>query len=237
MRRLFVVALLVAGFGAATAAGPVRQATGTRRTADPTVTYAVPLGASPSLGSPKAKVTMIMAYEFACPFCRRAWDTVEALRAKYGSDLRVVYKQLIVHKDRATPAALAACAAHQQGRWRPMAELLWTKAFDVKRLDQANIDALVVEVGLDPAQYQRDIAGVCKQELAADLSLLKRFAVTATPTFFINGRYLAGAQDIAAFEKLIEEEIARADVALKRGVRPEKLYETEILGKGVSQIP
>jgi protein-disulfide isomerase len=216
--------------------GAAPPSTARRYAQDPALTYAVPLGNSPSLGSPRAKVTMVMAFEFACPYCRKAWDTVDALRKKYGKDLRVVYKQLVVHPTIATAAALAACAAHHQGRWRQLADLLWTKAFDVRQFDQAHIDELAIEAGLDVRHYQSDIAGACPQELKDDATMLKKFAVAATPTFFINGRHLAGARDISTFQALIDEELAKATAAIKHGVKPEKVYETEVLAKGATEI-
>jgi protein-disulfide isomerase len=202
---------------------------------DPAVTYAVPLGNSPSLGSPKAKVTMVMAFEFACPYCRKAWATVDALRKKYGKDLRVVYKQLVVHPTTATAAAHAACAAGRQGRYHELADLLWVKAFDARQFDPSNIDDLAIEAGLNVNQYQADIAGPCPQEVQADAAMLKKFSVSATPTFFINGRHLAGAQPAASFEALIDEELAKANAAIKRGVKPEKVYDTEVLDKGATE--
>jgi protein-disulfide isomerase len=216
--------------------GAPQPSSARRYSQDPAVTYAVPLGNSPSLGSTRAKVTMVMAFEFACPYCRKAWDTVDALRTKYGKDLRVVYKQFVVHPTTATAAANAACAANRQGRWRQMADLLWTKAFDVRQFDQAHIDELAAEAGLDARHYQADIAGPCPQELKDDAAALKKFAVSATPSFFINGRYMAGARDIADFQALIDEELAKANAAIKRGVKPEKVYETEVLGKGATEV-
>jgi protein-disulfide isomerase len=202
---------------------------------DPAVTYAIPLGNSPSLGSPKAKVTMVMAFEFACPYCRKAWDTVDQLRAKYGKDLRVVYKQLVVHPTTATAAANAACAADRQGRFKQMADLLWVKAFDARQFEQTQIDDIAIEAGLAVRNYQSDIAGSCPQEIKDDAAMFKKFSVAATPTFFINGRHLAGAQDITKFEALIDEELAKANAAIKRGVKPEKVYATEVLGKGATE--
>lgn len=207
-----------------------------RRAPDPDVTYAVPVGTSPTLGPQNAKVTMVVAFDYACPFCRQCWSTIDQLRAKYGKDLRVVYKAFIVHPDRATAATYAACAAHHQGKWRAMTDLLWTKAYDARAFDQANIDALEREAGLDPALAQRDMAGVCRQEISADAALFRRLAVRATPTSFINGRAVEGAQDISVFSKVIDEELAEANAAIERGVRPEKFYEQEIVGKGVTQI-
>jgi protein-disulfide isomerase len=230
MSRLAFALLVLVGLQEVPAAAP-------RRVADPDVTYAVPVGTSPTLGPANAKVTMVIAFDYACPFCRQCWSTIDQLRAKYGKDLRVVYKAFIVHPDRATAATYAACAAHHQGKWRAMTDLLWTKAYDARDFDQANIDALERQAGLDLTQAERDIAGACRLEIAADAKLFKKLAVRATPTSFINGRVVEGAQDIAVFEKVIDEELAKADAAIKRGVKPEQLYDTEIVGKGVPQIP
>src|SRR5205823_7485140 len=67
------------------------------REPDRSTVYAVAIAGSPTVGSPKAKVTIVMAMDFACPYCRKAWDTVDDLRKKYGTDLRVVFKAMIVH--------------------------------------------------------------------------------------------------------------------------------------------
>ena len=203
---------------------------------DKMTVYSVPIGGSPAVGSPKAKVTIVMAMDFACPYCRRAWDTVDELRKKYGSDLRVVYKAMIVHPTTATHSALAACAANHQGKFRPMAELLWVKSFDARAFDDATIDGLATEAKLDLKRYQADIAGSCVQEVKDEQALLTKLGVGATPTFFINGRYMAGAMPAADFEKLIDEELAKANTAIKGGVKADKYYDQEIVAKGAKEL-
>jgi protein-disulfide isomerase len=235
--RLQELAQKIAELETKLAQGSARPQPRKRISADPALTYAVPVGTSPSLGAPDAKVTIIMAYEFACRFCRKAWDTMDKLRAKYGNDVRVVYKQYVVHADTATPAAYAACAAHKQGKWRVMADTLWTKAFDARKFDQAHIDALAKKTKLDMKRYAADTEGPCPTELRDDWALLKKFAVTATPTFFINGRVLEGAKDQAEFERLVDEELAKASAAIKAGVPADKVYEQEVLGKGLTEVP
>ncbi len=204
---------------------------------DKSAVYSVPIANSPAVGSPKAKVTMVMAMDFACPYCRRAWDTVDELRKKYGNDLRVVYKAMIVHPTIATHSALAACAANHQGKFRALAELLWAKSFDVRDFADTTIDNLAAEAKLDAKRYQADLAGSCVQEVKDEQALLQKLGVNATPTFFINGRYLAGAMPAADFEKLIDEELAKASAAIKGGVKVDKYYEQEIVGKGVKEVP
>jgi protein-disulfide isomerase len=207
-----------------------------RREPDPAAVYAVPVGTSPTVGSPKAKVTLIMVGEFGCPYCRRAWDTVEALRKKYGADLRVVYKSFIVHPKIATDAANGACAAAHQGKFHEMAELLWVKAFDARKFDAANIEAIAKETGLDMKRYAADVAGPCPAEVKAENAEMTKFGVGATPSFFINGRFMSGAQPIESFSALIDEELAKATAAVKAGAKPDKYYETEIVGKGLEEL-
>jgi protein-disulfide isomerase len=207
----------------------------TRRRPDPASVYAVPVGTSPVEGSAKARVTMVMAFEFACPYCRRAWGTVEKLQQKYGKDLRVVYKQLVVHPQTATLMANASCAAHRQNRWRALAELLWTQAFDTRDFDPQNIEALAKQAGLNMRRYEADLAA-CSQEIGADQAMLARLGVVATPTFFINGRVLQGAQPIEQFSALIDEELAKEKAAEKRGVPAGRYYDQEIVGKGLTEL-
>jgi len=213
------------------AAKPARRRSGP----DASLVYAVPVGStSPMLGPADAKVTIVMAYEFACRFCRKAWDTMDKLRAKYGKDLRIVYRQYVVHAETATPAAYASCAANKQGKWRAMADLIWTKAFDAKKFDQANIDALAKKAKLDMKRYASDVVSPCPTELRDDFALMKKFSVTATPTFFINGRAIEGAKDQSEFEQLIDAEAAKADAACLDRVPAASYYDQEIVAKGVS---
>jgi protein-disulfide isomerase len=194
---------------------------------DAALTYAVPLDNSPALGPAHAKVTIVMGTEFACPFCRRAWDTIDALRTKYGVNLRVVYKTFIVHPQQATTAAQAACAAHHQNKWRAMADALWTRAFDKRDFSEANMLTIGHDIGLDTARQAADMHGAtCAAELQRDQQELTRLGQSGTPTFWINGRWMVGAQPQAAFETLIDEELAKAEAAIKGGVKVDKYYDT-----------
>jgi protein-disulfide isomerase len=192
------------------------------------------------LGNPKAKVTMVMAGEFACPYCRKAWDTVEQLRKTYGQELRVAYKSFIVHPKYALVAAEAACAAHRQRKWKPMADLIWAKAFDASddphSFDRENIDKLAGEAGLDLKRYQADMTGSCPAEVRADQDEMSKLGVSGTPTFFINGRLLTGAQPIEIFTALIDEELAKANAVIQKGVKPERYYDQEIVAKGLKDV-
>jgi protein-disulfide isomerase len=101
------------------AGGPMRAANAAappqRKRPDPAVTYYLPVSASDSVkGAKAAKVTVVEAFEFACPYCAMLHDPMEAVREK-NPDVRFVGKQYVVHPDVATVPALAACAATTQG--------------------------------------------------------------------------------------------------------------------------
>src|SRR5512147_2734256 len=92
-------------------------------------TYAMPIDGDPVDGPADAKITIVKAYDYACPYCERVRDTMDELRKKYGNDLRIVFKQLVVHPQVATAPALAVCAANKQGKFLQMDQLLWDKGF------------------------------------------------------------------------------------------------------------
>jgi protein-disulfide isomerase len=213
-----------------------------RREPDAKTTYSVPIGQSPVFGSPSAKVTLVMAMDFDCPYCRRAFGTVDELRKKYGTDLRVVYKPYVVHPRTALLPAQAVCAAHKQGKWRVLADLIWTKAFDVRStksdaFSRENITALAKQAKLDMKRYQQDLEGVCVEEVRSEQASVQRLGLWATPSFFINGRYLSGAGSIEKFSALIDEELAKANAAIQGGgVKAEDYYEQEVVAKGQTEL-
>src|SRR5690606_2182796 len=101
--------------GAARGAAPPQQAQ--RPRPEPTTVYSVPVEGSPYKGPEHAKVTIVKAFEFACPYCEKVRPTLNGLQEKYGKDIKIVYKHLIVHPQVATTPALAACAGHRQGKY------------------------------------------------------------------------------------------------------------------------
>lgn len=205
-----------------------------RRGPDASKLYAVPVGTSPVDGPANAKVTLIVAFDFACRYCRKAWDTLDALRKKYGNDLRVVFKQYVVHPDTAMYPARAACAAGRQGKFKKLSQLLWVKMFDAHKFEDAHVDKLAKEAKLDLKRYRADVE-TCIAEVTDDGTLMRKLAVNATPTFFINGRVLEGAKPQADFEKRIDEELAKANAAIQAGTPADKIYEQEVLAKGVTE--
>lgn len=219
--------------GAAGGAAPGRPR---RSEPDPALVYAVPISGAPVRGKPDALVTIVRAGEYACPYCEKVRETLDQVMTAYPDDVRIVYKNFVVHPTVAYPASYAACAAQKQGKFWEMDKLLWEKAFANRELEAAQIEKLASGLGLDMTRYQADIAGACVKQIADEMAELTKFGVGATPVFFINGRYLPGAQPFDRFKTLIDEELTKAQAAVKKGTKKKKFYDAVVIKKGLAKL-
>jgi protein-disulfide isomerase len=214
--------------GSAAAARPARPDQAQRpQGPDPQAVYKVPLGDSYAKGPDTAKVTIVEWSEFQCPFCTRVLPTMDQLRKDYGDDVRVVFKHnpLPMH-NRAMAAAQASEAAGKQGKFWEMHDLLFANQ---KELTDENFEKWAKELNLDVAKFKADMEDpAIKKKITDDQQLGGRLGARGTPAFFINGRFLSGAQPVEAFKKIIDEEMAKADKLLASGTPKNKVYEKTI---------
>jgi len=207
------------------AAGPQRQAP---RGPDPAKTYAFPLEDSPIKGAADAWVTVIEISDFQCPFCKRVGPTLKEIEQKYGSDVRFTFKHnpLPFH-NRATPAAMAAACANEQGKFWKMHDTLFENQ---QALEDADLEKYAREVGVDVAKWKTCVTGQkYKDRIAQDMAKSAQLGARGTPAFFINGRFLSGAQPTAAFTALIDEELKKAK---ESGIAKRDYYGKQVVEKG-----
>jgi protein-disulfide isomerase len=212
--------------------------------------YAVPVEGDPFDGPADAKITLVKAYDYACPYCEKVRDTMDGLRKKYGNDLRIVYKQFVVHPPTATAPALAVCAAAKQGKFLQMDALLWDKGYkarafdkdqtgDAKCWDQAAgcpvINGFAQELGLNADKFKADVKD-CNALIQKDQKDLQALAVSATPSFFVNGRFLAGAMPMDNFVALVDEELKKANEKIQAGTPAASYYQQVVLDKGLKTV-
>ena len=224
--------------------GMVKQGAGAQRPMpqrppgpDPAKVYAVPIEGAPVKGPANAKITVVKAFEFACPFCERARPTMDEIVKAYGDDVRIVYKHYIVHPATATIPSQAVCAAQQQNKFAEMEELIWEKGFKANRdLSQENMEKLATELKLDLNRFKADMQGECAKLVQKDHQELAQVGVTGTPGFFINGRFIRGAQPFPAFKTVIDEELKKANERIEKGTAAEKYYQEWVLSKGEKKI-
>jgi protein-disulfide isomerase len=175
---------------------------------DPSRRYAVSTSGSPIKGDPDAKLAIVEFSDFQCPFCSRVAPTLAQIEEEYGDQVRIVFKHLPLSMHPKAPAAHAAAeAAHRQGRFWEMHDRIFAEQQAMspeKYLDYAR------EIGLDIEQFQQDIASAdVKQRIEADTAEASKLGVSGTPAFFVNGRFLSGAQPFSAFKALIDEELGK----------------------------
>ncbi|MFW5924746.1 MAG: DsbA family protein [Myxococcota bacterium] len=208
-----------------------------KKVPDPDAVYRVPLSGEPQKGPNDALVTIVQFSDFQCPFCTRVEPTLDALEKKHGNELRIVWMNnpLPFHKE-ATPAAIAALEAYDQGgnaKFWKMHELLFENQ---KALNRDDLEGYAEQVGLNMAEFKKALdTQEHKKTIEEQQKLAKSLGATGTPAFFINGRFLRGAQPEAAFEEVISEELAKAKKKVDSGVSRSRVYEETIKDGATSQ--
>ena len=223
---------------------------------DGTKTYAMPVDGDPTDGPPTAKITLVKAYDYACPFCEKVRGSMDELRKKYGDDIRIVYKQFVVHPQVAYAGALAVCAANKQGKFIEMDRLLWDKGYNAKQFDKempaeaggapqkcweqpagcAIVNGFASELGLNADKFKADMKGECFAQVQKDMKDLQQLGVGATPAFFINGRFLSGAMPTEQFVAVIDDEMKKANEKIQAGTPAGEYYKQWVLDKGLKTV-
>ena len=222
------------GVGGAAPAGQQQQRA-QRPAPDPSKTYGVPVDDQPSIGNPEALVTIVKAYEYACPFCEKVRPTEQQIFADYGDKVRIVYSPFVVHPQIATLPQQAACAGYKQGKFKQLNDLLWEKAYKTRQFEAPNLESLAKEAGLDMVKYAADMKD-CIGWINKHQGALSTFGVGATPAFFVNGRFLSGAQPFPAFKVLIDEELKKAEERVAQGTPASSYYRTWVVEKGLKKL-
>jgi protein-disulfide isomerase len=204
---------------------------------DPSKVYAVATDDAPSMGPPDAPLTVVMAYEYACPWCDRQRQVFDEMKAAYGDDVRFVFRPFVVHPDQATPAALAACAAERQGKFAAVHDALWRDVFGKRAFDRASAEKAASIAGVDTARLRADMDGACTQWLAAQGAALRPLGVTGTPMVWVNGRPVAGGfKTLAQLKPLLDEELARARERIAAGTPRARYYAEWVMKKGLTRL-
>lgn len=204
---------------------------------DKTQTYAVPIEPNdPVIGAKDAKVTIVEAYEFLCPYCSMIAPTMEQLLAAYPNDVRIVPKYMVIHGPPAMPSGLAMCAAGKQGKAHEMQSALWSGIWpqgpgnaNREKATAEAVEAMAGTIGLNVEQFKADMNGPeCQTWLQQSGRTLQKFGVGGTPSFFVNGKP-AQAGDLDSFKKLVDAEIKAAN---ESGIPAAEYYDKAIIAKG-----
>jgi protein-disulfide isomerase len=188
-------------------AAPVAAATTDPKTVK---RYAIPISESdPSFGPQDAPVTLIMFSDYQCPYCKKWYGEVfKTLVSDYQGKIRFVYKDFplySLHSD-AEPAAEAARCSGEQGKYWEFQDLLFTSP---DGLSAAAYHKYSLSLGLDATKFDDCVSTHRYQkQVEADYQFAANLGVQSTPTFFINGLAVVGAQPLEVFQQQINQELA-----------------------------
>lgn len=166
-------------------------------------------------GPSDAPVTIVEYSDYECPFCRLFHEqTLDSLLERYPGQIQYVVRDfpLAIHPAAQRAAEAGRCAAEQDGYWPYHAALFaqmerWAA---VETVDPV-YTAMAEELGLDGRRLQNCLdAGRSAALVEWDLTQGISQGVRATPTFFVNGKMVVGAQPVETFAELIEESLAAA---------------------------
>jgi protein-disulfide isomerase len=163
----------------------------------------------PAIGPVSAPVTIIEFSDYQCPFCARADDTVKRLLENYKGKVRLVFRDFPspqIHAY-AMKAAEAAACAHEQGKFWEYHDALYA---DQSKLTMVDLLATAGRLGLNDSTFQSCVeSGKFSGEVSKDMEDGIKAGVNGTPSFFINGVLIAGAQRYEKFAEVIDAELAR----------------------------
>jgi protein-disulfide isomerase len=163
---------------------------------------------APALGPKNAPVTIVAFSDFQCPFCGRVVPTLHELEKTYEGKIKVVFKhQPLSFHANARPAAMASMAANEQGKFWEMHDKLFSNQTN---LDRPSLEKYAQELGLDMGKFKAALdSNKFDSYITADSNEGMRVGANGTPTFFINGRQLVGAQPVDSFKAVIDDELKK----------------------------
>jgi protein-disulfide isomerase len=206
---------------------------------DPSAVYRVPVSDNmPQKGPDNALVTIVEVSDFECPFCGRVNPTIAQILEQYGNDVRIMWANNPLPFHQNAPAAHnAALEVFQQGgdaKFWAFHDILFQNQ---RALTREDLERYAQQVGgINMAQFRQALETNEHQAIIQEhQTLARQLGASGTPSFFINGRNLRGAQPFDAFKAVIDEELAKARAKVAAGTPRARVYEETIRDGATSQ--
>lgn len=179
--------------------------------------FDVAVGSGTPMGPTTAKVTIVEFSDFQCPFCSRGRQRVDEIKQKYGDKVKIYFRNFPleqIHPQAFHAAEAAACALEQGKFWDYHNQLFdhqdMYREKDIAKNVDKNFEKLATAANLDAKAFAECLkSGKHTAEIRHDMEEAQKYGVNSTPTFFVNGRAIRGAQPIEAFSEAIDEELSK----------------------------
>ena len=154
-------------------------------------------------GNPKGDVSVVVFFDYACPYCRQGHADVAKLAAS-DPGVRIVYRDFPVLSPASDEAAMASLSAAQQGKYSRFHNAMFENPGKVAH---ERTIAMVRTAGLSEMQTAKDLnAAALKAEIKKNLDLGRALGLTGTPSYIVGNQILSGA---VGYDKL-KEAVAEA---------------------------
>ena len=161
---------------------------------------------APNLGNPEGDVTVVEFFDYNCPYCRSAGQTVQELLAA-DENVRVIYREWPILGDDSVMAARAALAAREQGKYEAFH---WALMNGEGRVTEALIFKVARDLGMDVAQLEADmVSPAVEAHIALSNALAQQLGFTGTPAFIVGDKTAPGMLNLDEITMLVAE--ARAE--------------------------
>jgi protein-disulfide isomerase len=171
----------------------------------------------PEKGPQSAPITIIEYADYQCPYCTRANASLKQVEEKYAGKVRIVFRDFPltqIHPNAAKAAEAGACA-NEQGKFWPMHDRLFANQ---TKLTPPELKKHATELGLDSTAFDACLdSGKHAAAIRKSVEEGQRYGLSGTPSFFINGRLLVGAQPYEGFAQVIDDELDRASAGTTAG--------------------
>src|SRR5262249_1638369 len=122
--------------------------------------------------------------------------------------VKVIWKNYpLPFHNNAQGAAEAGLAAAEQGKFWEMHDKMFANQ---QSLDRASLEKFAQEIGLNMGKFKAALdSGKFKDRVKKDADYGSSIGVNGTPAFFINGKFLSGAQPLPSFKAIIDAELKK----------------------------
>jgi protein-disulfide isomerase len=161
----------------------------------------------PSRGPANAPITIVEFGDYQCPFCHHLEPALDSVLKQYAHQVRFVFRNFPltdIHPEAMHAAETAVCAG-QQGKFWAMHDAIYA---DPAPLSDASLRALAKRIGLDSTKFEECVRSEATMKaIRADTQAGDDLGVEATPTLFIDGRYINGDVPRKQLIAVIEDEL------------------------------
>ncbi len=165
------------------------------------------------LGNKSAPVTIVEYSDFECPYCARGHSTMKKVMEEYGDKVRIIFKHLpLDFHPKAEPAAryfeaIAKQSGEKAYKWH---DEVFENQQDFKSQGEEFMKSVAKKLGVDMGKLSKDIDSEdVKATVKADMEEAKKFGMSGTPGYLVNGVSLKGAYPFEAFKEVIDRHLTK----------------------------